>query len=137
VLTDPDRSPRIAFVKHTGRLLLPHALIAAAYLAASVGLLPEPMFWTVLWLVHVALPIWCVMVSRSVPLRRVFLVGPGSLICAYVGIIAWLFWDLRDAPGHGAWLAMLALLAYLAAVGGYLIYCLLVFGVAARWRRRS
>ena len=124
-------------MKHTGRLLLPHALIAAAYLAVSLRVLPEPAFWTVFWLAHGALPIWCALASRSTPLRRAFLVGPGSLISVYVGIIAWFLWDLRDAPGHGAWLALLGLLAYLAVVGVYLIYCLLVFGVAARWRRKS
>ena len=121
----------------TRRLLLPHVAIVAAYLGWRVGLLPEPVMLTILVAAHLALPVWCVIAAPASPLLRVFLIGPGTLIATYLGLIAWAMAGLRDGPGEDTWIAWMALLLALAAVGGYLVYCLLVFGITAARRRRK
>jgi hypothetical protein len=72
------------------------------------------------------LPFWVIWMQRT--LARAFLFGPVTTLV--IAAIAWLAWDADESD----WL--MKLLAGVALVA-YALYSLVVFAVAAWWRRRK
>ena len=118
-------------------LFVPHLLLACVFLLWMVGLVPEPVYLAALVGLHLALPIWCACVRRSLSLRRRLLMGPGLLAGLYGGaLVAW-FLAARGGPPEGGWLTYLVILTLAALLAAWVAYCLMVFGIAgARQRRR-
>ena len=106
---------------------VPHLLLLVLGLLWSRGL--------AIWFVDIGfvltaavLPVWALFVPPPRLLWPAFWIGPGIAIALALG--AWLPWD----PGGD--LGGLIKFLVLAVIGIYLLYCVVVFSIAA-WSRRQ
>jgi hypothetical protein len=103
---------------------LPHVVLAALIYMWARG---EERVEGAILVVAALLPFWAIWRQRAHSLGRAFLLGPVTALAIAVG--AWIAWDADERD----WL-MKILAAFF--IGTYVLYCLVVFAIAAWWRRR-
>jgi hypothetical protein len=114
--------------------IVPHALILFA-IAAGIGGVPEEACLVLFAGGHLLAPIWAARIAPRGRSTRAFVLGPGLIIAVHALIIAAWFVLLLGGFPEDTWIALMLLTFWAAALAGYIIYCAIAFGIAARTRR--